>query len=143
MRLVHQTKFGNDFYDIDTVGNCYPACIASILNLDLEDVPEIYGKDRVSEDKDSPDNWMAGVDWLNKRGYSIVCFEWPVPSQLMRAFNGSYVILSGKSPRFKTTNHAVVGLITEHGFEIVHDPHPEGTGIDGKPDFIEVITKII
>ena len=43
MILVKQTKFGKG------EGNCFPACLASVLELSLEEVPEIRGENWISD----------------------------------------------------------------------------------------------
>ena len=108
MKPVDQTLFGSPG------GNCLPACVASLLNLTIEDVPHFGAED-----------WFDRLnDWLAPRGYYAMCFtlptEWRPP--------GLY-ILAGKSPRF-TTLHAVVA----RGNEVIHDPHPSRAGVDSHTD---------
>lgn len=123
MKPVHQTSF-------DELGNCYAACIASILELPIESVPNFC------EDKKG---WtFATQAWLRERGLGIVNFR-VLPESIAEGFEfgvisqHAYYIVSGKSPRGYT--HAVVGL----GGEIVHDPHPDGGGIvpfeDGRLEY--------
>ncbi len=53
---VYQTEFGPG-------GNCYAACLATILQLDLSEVPDFRGED-----------WdLRAEDWLHQRGYTC-CF---------------------------------------------------------------------
>ncbi len=84
------------------------ACIASLLELSIEDVPNPH-------DKDWWDQWLA---WLRPRGLYLVEAsggDWLPPG---------YSILVGKSPRGDFL-HAVVA----YNGEIVHDPHPVGGGL--------------
>lgn len=118
MKPVYQTTHGAG------IGNCMAACIASILECDVESVPNFCARWHY---------WQAAMnDWL--RGYfglSLVTISWP-PSEMLTAFpRGGYVILSGKSPRFDCS-HAVVGRIRlEDGQAVVvHDPHPSGDGLE-------------
>ncbi len=100
---VDQTVFGAPN------GDCLPACIASILELPLAEVPHFGAED-----------WFAALTaWLAPRGLYPVCAgvagDWR-PAGLH--------ILAGKSPRGAFL-HAVVA----RGAEIVHDPHPSRAGL--------------
>lgn len=116
---VHQTTF----YPL---GNCYAACIASILELPLEDVPDFFN---VKEGEDRFDAGYAGwARWLGERGYGIIrvlpMFDgvWLAPMHLKEPW---YCIASGPSPRFPCAHAIVWGFSDDHGGP-VHDPHPEG-----------------
>lgn len=130
MREVDQTR---TYTPDGPPGNCWSACIASILDLDLEQVP------------DELTHWKPGMRpieswrpfekemhrWLYSRGYVLIQtsklnkFEYCGPEDCY----SFYHIVSGKSPRADFL-HAVVGL----GLEIVHDPHPSRDGLAGDPD---------
>lgn len=139
MTPVKQTDL-RDFH-----GNCLAACVASILEIPLEQVPNFR------LDADKRDMFETLGDWLrNEHGKTIVGLRFyrgdgpmeenTVDKILNCAFvNGvqHHVILSGESPR-KTTSggkkyHSVIGKSNGWGFEIIHDPHPEGTGLIGEP----------
>lgn len=108
MKPVDQTRFGVG------EGNCFSACVASLLEIDLDDVPFFMGAD----------NWdEALLEWCDGRGV-VVDFstEFPAPE-------GACCIVGGRSPRHSETGHAV---IMRDG-ALVHDPHPSRTGIDGDP----------
>lgn len=105
MRFIDQRHFDGD----PVPGDCVRACIATILGLELDDVPhfvQLYDCE-----------WAAEMqDWCEARG---VVAEWrsgwhPTKEPAM---------LSGPSPR--TGRHAVV---MQHG-EIIHDPHPSRLGL--------------
>ncbi len=107
------------FQTIFTVpgGNCMAACVASILELSLDDVPNPQGEDG---------QWY--LDWqafLKPRNLSILCFptggEWTPQG---------YSILCGRSPR-GDWNHAVVCY---NGI-VAHDPHPDGTSVVSQVDW--------
>jgi hypothetical protein len=110
MTPVTQTRVGEE------VGNCFAACLASILDLEMADIPEF------STDEDL---WLHDVQqWLATRGLYYVQMA-PTDPGLQSAFeNGTlYHTIEGTSPR--GGQHACVG---ENG-EIVWDPHPnDGTG---------------
>ena len=101
---VDQTLFGVPG------GNCFAACVASILELDINDVPYFM------EDE----QWKPRFNHWIWRNYLIV------PSYFSLTRYGWYPsdihILHGKSPR---GNHCVVA----RGSKIIHDPHPSRKGL--------------
>lgn len=108
MHFIEQTRLVAPF------GNCFQACLASIFEVSLEEVPDwnINGEGR----------WLDLYDkWLAERGLAMVdifingnpCREFP------KSFD-VYWIGGFKSPRFNGT-HAVV--MKNH--QIVWDPHPQ------------------
>jgi len=97
------------------LGNCYAACIASIFEVDLDDVPHC-----TEEEGTAGDSWIEyearlNREFFNPRGFMSVIIDanagW-VPS--------TYAVLSAKSPR-GDWEHAVVW----NGKEIEYDPHPK------------------
>lgn len=117
---VNQTRFATDS-ETEAPGNCYAACIASILELKLRDVPDEanYWKPGMSN-KESWIPYNKEVHkFLRERGLTLI--EIPEKSVF---FGGEifdcYSIISGPSPRNNSVNHAVVG----QGNSFVHDPHP-------------------
>jgi hypothetical protein len=129
-------------------GNCVQAAIASILDLRLEDVPAF--RDLPAQDVES------GIDrFLQSRGLRRIsvrfsgAFEWGdafFQDSLYHPLGECYVcgppvLIYGKSPR-SSTGHAVVGHISGANVRITHDPHPDGTGIDGPPHSIHWIVPV-
>lgn len=53
-----------------------------------------------------------------------------------------HCILTGPSPR-NPVLHAVVGLYDGLHIKMVHDPHPDGTGLAGPPEFVTFIGKLV
>lgn len=124
MKPVDQDKFGMPD------GNCFAACIASILELPLAEVPNFvtFG-----------DKWYERtVEFLRCRGFTPIYVTRAGAEQmdihaLIEA--GHYFIVTGKSPR-GDFDHCVV----QHGSELVHDPHPSRAFIDGPwKDFILIV----
>lgn len=102
MRPIYQTILDGQN------GDCMAACIASLLELDLDAMPNPHTASWW-------DDWQA---WLKQRGLYLVEAtggDWTPPG---------YAILVGTSPR-GDWQHAVVAL----DGEIVHDPHPGGGGV--------------
>lgn len=106
------------FYDPDAApgeqrGNCWSACIASLLELPLHDVPNF-----VQVHVDGGENWWAHtIRFLDDRGYGLWSAE---PDE------DDYVIATGVSPRGNgNVHHAVIN----RGGTMVHDPHPSRAGL--------------
>ena len=118
-RWVDQTTFGFPG------GNCFSACVASLLGLDLAAVP--YFMD--DEDK----WWDFFSSWLRPHGMWAVCFELKRDGWVPEGLH----ILSGTSPRAEKPEdkHSVVA----DGRRIVHDPHPSRAGLASRDDVILLI----
>lgn len=113
MIAVDQTTFGKPY------GNCLTACIASLLHLRLADVPTFNV------------GWEQALsDWLRPRGWAYLLIDGPPPEMLGEA----YSIVSGPSPRGDYL-HATVW----RGRELVHDPHPDRTGLVSVTDTIVLL----
>lgn len=110
---VFQDKFAADPKNLDpeTTGNCFQACVASVLELPIDDVPHFVVE---------PGNWFSNFErWARRRGYWIAMVS---GSEAIAAFAG-YAIVNGLSPR--DTQHSVV----YNGEELAHDPNPVGGGL--------------
>ena len=114
MKPVIQTKFPQR-------GNCFAACIASILELDVVEVPAF-------EDV-SPTPFIPAKQWLHDRGLTLTHSIPPYSP-------AGYAIAVGPSPRNPNMQHAVVTLEGE----IVHDPHPDGQGLTSISRYFGVIS---
>lgn len=109
MKPVDQTKFG------EVEGNCLEACLASILELPLDKVPEFRSTRNSC--------WLIDLNhWLEQYGLQAMDVDdfSLVPK--------GYCIVAGASPRLKTL-HGVVYL----NGKMVHDPHPSRDGIKSEP----------
>lgn len=142
MTPIDQTRFAIELPLTEAPGNCWAACIASVLEVPLTEVPDEsdYWKPGMSH----RDSWRpyqkAVFSWLRNRGYVTI----EIPEKQV-FFSGDtfnpLVILSGPSPRNSEVNHAVVG----RGREIIHDPHPSRDGlarIDGKDWWYEILVPV-
>jgi hypothetical protein len=110
-------------------GDCWRCCIASILELPAEAVPNFVGEQRMKF------GFMAcdlAKRWLNERGLTLLeCRNKPFDALNWFYLPGVYCIASVPSQRFEKTSHAVVAQWQvdsedEHvtSFKIVHDPSP-------------------
>lgn len=136
-------------------GNCYPAVIASILEMEVEDVFQV---------QEYYDEYWKGPldDWLQERGWKIkgaddfkafhqdlwlrqfIDTEGRNPDglpgeqwrEIMRdELSDKYYFVAGTSPRNPDINHIV---IYQNG-KMVHDPHPDQTGILSEEWFSQLI----
>ena len=109
-------------------GDCWAACLASLLELPLEIVPNFCAMDHAEGDW-----WDATQAWLVSRG--MVGIEINVrdrPTGYLMPMPPTYCIVSGKSPR-GDYGHSVIGLVNGPNIEIAHDPHSSRAGLDGPP----------
>jgi hypothetical protein len=134
LKPVTQTLFGAPDGPPELIGNCFPACMASLLELELDQVPHVYQLHPETEPA-----WEATLAWLRHHGHTIFCFEWG--PWVHRSLLGALVLVSGQSPR-GPYQHVVIGEVTADGWRLVHDPHPDGGGITGDPTMVEIIFEL-
>lgn len=95
-------------------GNCVATCYASLLGIPLAAVPELYG---------TSNQTLAEAAFLRERGLGLVRVPLLPGQDLPYVSPGTYHLIAGLGPRGYL--HRVVGL----DGQILHDPHPEGTGL--------------
>lgn len=98
-----------------TVGNCLSACVASLLDLRIEDIPHFSWH--------MSDWFMVLYKFVEENGYSIVMRsvkQFPDWRQTEKGLNG-FIIVGGASPRGIKNGHAVI-YQNGHPF---FDPHPD------------------
>jgi len=133
----HQDKFGVK------EGNCYAACVASILEIPLEDVPNFCAAEG---------DWVYKMNkWLGGFGFCMYDLELSergdFDGKLEALFDGTWVIISGKSPRGDFP-HATVGRYRidnegeSHRLEYIHDPHPDGTFLEGPAKWVSFFISV-
>jgi hypothetical protein len=119
---IDQTKVG------PVEGNCWAACIASILELPIEEVPN-FVVEYEGEYLKKTEEWINGLVktrlWL--KGHELGLVTVHCGNSPLGCIGTTYWIGVGKSPR--GPDHAVV----YHGEDLVHDPHPDKTGLEGIP----------
>lgn len=113
MKPVDQTRFGAPY------GNCFPACVATIFELDLEQVPHTCHLD-----------YINGTEQEWWRPFKAWCLDaLRVEPITFGAANEWYTeldapcIISG--PAVRGLMHSTVW---QHG-KMVHDPHPDRSGL--------------
>eukprot|EP01063_Lacrimia_lanifica_P031487 TRINITY_DN51_c1_g2_i1.p3 TRINITY_DN51_c1_g2~~TRINITY_DN51_c1_g2_i1.p3 ORF type:complete len:137 (+),score=34.10 TRINITY_DN51_c1_g2_i1:385-795(+) len=123
MKPVRQTDFSPG------TGNALQACVATILDLDLDAVPNFITAEG---------GYLAAINaFVATKGLAF--WKLPIPQDgplpwVTSAGSSVPCVVAGKSPRgdFK---HCVVGTIVGHdpaGITFAHDPHPDSTMITSK-----------
>lgn len=106
-------------------GNCFAACLASLLEFPLNTVPNFRAEYPQNEFHNRIQEWLERFNLMLLRvrlrdsdGVEIDFPHHPLPAD-------SLCIASGKSPRWKG-GHAVVGVIENgNSFRMLHDPFGE------------------
>jgi hypothetical protein len=116
MKPVTQTIVGRQ-------GNCYAACLASIFEISIEEVPEFHDGVVAGMDSNEVNRiWNTNVrNWLRDCfGLGVVVLTFENANQWHGLWLQGYHIVSGGSPREPGMLHATVW----HDGVMVHDPHP-------------------
>lgn len=122
MTPVQQSRIGPD-------GDCLPACVASILELPLAEVPHfnlLFGKD-----------WESGLRlFLRRFGLDAVLVEWASVERWLGGSERTYSIVSG------TTEAGRLHSVVYRANVMVHDPAPAPIPFVGDPvDVILFVTR--
>lgn len=120
---VMQTETGEE-------GNCFSACLASVLELPTEEVPNFFR----AQDKSHEAWWRRVRSWLQSHGFGVICLtvDGDHPDPLHWYHPDAYLIVSGKSER--GLDHAVVCK----GGRMIHDPHPSQAWIE-RPESVDLL----
>jgi hypothetical protein len=124
MKPVDQTILHSEA----TKGNCFAACIASLLELRCDEVPNFV--ERI--------DWLPfATSWLANRDLGLIYLT-PEAVALFWHVRECYVLIGGKSPR-GAFGHSVVGLLHRGELTVVHDPHPSRAGLSGPPEDVGLL----
>jgi hypothetical protein len=144
MKPVMQTEFGQGR------GNCLSACLASIMEIPVDVVPNFCydGADDEPFGLLPPGStWLERLaHWLSNHGWGMMTVDWNEPPTGWILAN-TYVIASGPNP--DGIFHALVGHVDggrlDHekkqwhwDVKILHDPNPSQRGITEIRDLIVV-----
>jgi hypothetical protein len=108
-------------------GNCLTAVVASLLDLPIEAVPN-FVQDDVDHGNDDPEwNWWTRLHrFVRAQGHALHYVRaFPDQTNLSAPEPGEFYAVIGVSPRDPQVHHIV---IYRDGV-MVHDPHPDGTGL--------------
>lgn len=118
-----------------TPTNCFRACVATVLNLPIEEVPQACdGKTW---------DWDAFQDWLAKMNLQAIEMTFLNGGTMYPVRKPVLCIATGPSPRLPGVQHAVVAeFIGLEGFRLLFDPHMEELWIDGEPTHATFFVRI-
>lgn len=120
---ITQTKFGDPEGPAEDVGNCWAACIASTLEIPLEDVPDGL---RTETKEEAWDTYQRFLATFNLRAVSLDATE-QTPEWIdhwINSFGDTILQIIGDSPRGPWAH----GVIYQKG-RLLHDPHPDRTDV--------------
>jgi len=113
---VQQTIFD------DTYGDCFRACVASIFEFPIEEMPNFW-----EQTQDVSEFWKLNNEWLVKNK-GVKCVSFQLSMDDMHVIEDLLCVACAKSPR-GDMDHAVVW---NNG--LIHDPHPSNAGLAEEPD---------
>lgn len=132
-----QDQFGKADNPPGQRGNCNQACLAALMDLPLDDVPHFFNTgETVEKQREHMLRWMAMHGWVAL----YLPWSW-VGSDWLFTPEKALVMVSGKSPR-GNWGHVVIGRLTRTKWQLIHDPHPSGDGLDGTPDGLYLIVPV-
>lgn len=115
-------------------GNCLPTVISCFLEVDPEEVIQIQEYYDTEEYIDILDEWLRDRGWSYEMAEEFICFHpelhkdrsnadfWEKERQRLK---DQYYLVTGVSPRNSSVTHIT---IYQNG-KMVHDPHPDNTGV--------------
>lgn len=129
-------------------GDCWRACLASLLEVPMAETPHFVAlfpdvDDELSE-AEGPAWWRASKAWVEevRPGWTIAAWDVPDdwhPIYVAPTGMPDRVILSGRSPRGDWLHSA---LVWDADGSLAHDPFPGGTGVVAPyPDRIALIPR--
>ena len=124
MKPVMQTIFD------DVYGDCFRACVASIFEFSIEEMPNFW-----EQTQDASEFWRLNNSWLMKN-YDFKVLSFQLLPEDRHVVESLLCIACAKSPR-SDIDHAVVW---QDG--LLHDPHPSGAGLTEKPDTFTLFVPI-
>ena len=125
MIKIEQTSLGGIDRPISEQGNCFQACLASILEMPLEQafdcIPYDQPQDHTCGEKFEGQLWYVEFEkWLASFGLGCIYLEWKPTTPAITQLTG-YHIAEVKSSTLKNgETHCVV---IRNG-ELAHDPNP-------------------
>jgi len=119
MKKINQTILHDP--DKGQVGDCMRACVASIFEFPIEEVPHFV-------EKEGKGGWIKSyLRFLHSIGWSVYAVEAKDGKhELPEPGEHAYYAAIGTSPRDPEVNHMVVC----HKGQVVHDPHPDKLGLE-------------
>ena len=115
MIKVYQTRFGGEDAPMEKQGNCFQACVATVLQMPLEEAFDCTSLQ-------SEDHWFDDFnEWLEQYGLGCIWFETseekPMSASIIR---GIHIAECKSKTLYNGERHAIV---IRNG-ELFHDPNP-------------------
>jgi hypothetical protein len=135
MKPVYQTKFSLFYSDGKrlTYGNCLIACVASMMDLPIDEVPNVYtfyGLD--SEEKIEDKLWFKTIDlWLERKFNKNLKYN-----NIGDITNQKYVIMRGLSMRSKP--HTCIYENNDNQLVPFFDPHQTSEFLSRQDYFLTI-----
>jgi len=127
MRFQHQTQFVTD--NEGKLGNCFFACLCSLLDVDLASAPIPTVRDEM---------WRQFRAFALLHGYRLI--QVSTDGLVAWGLEDATLIAGGLSPRQPFEDELISHAVLWRNGEVVFDPHPDGTGLDGEPHTLYFLT---
>ena len=98
-------------------GNCMQACVASLFELPLDAVPHFFDCD---ENTENSWGWVEYNTWFNERGI------YPNRVPIVVSDSGEHPAWDFPHLAEGDSERGVRHCVIRKGFDIIHDPHPDG-----------------
>lgn len=125
----------------ESIGNCFPAVIASILEVSIDEVLPVEKMFNEADWNVRLFCWLKDRGWLWRGApeFDLFYAQGKCPDYLkLEWVRDVPYIVTGKTLRFEgKVNHVCIYV----NGEMVHDPHPDNTGLITM-EFFEVIERI-
>ncbi len=106
----------------ENLGDCFRACVASIFEFPIEDMPNFW-----ENTQDCSEFWDLNNEWLSvNKGCRCISFVFNDDER--HFIDGLLCVAQGKTKR-GNEDHAVVWQD-----QMIHDPHPTKAGLSERPD---------
>jgi len=126
---------------VEEGGNCLAACLASVLEIPLDAVPnaaKVWARDPYAQDPDvTAEGWKLVRDWLARLGLDV----WNLggPDDLGDWRPDGYWLGVFESPRLAPATHIVVC----RGSDVVWDPHPAASEQPVQPETLRSVYVLV
>jgi len=124
MIKVYQTKFGGSDLPMKEQGDCFQACLASILEIPYDLAFScVYGDDKPKKGElfEKQPWYIDFLKWLEQFGLASIYLEWKPTAPTVTALLGYHIAECKSSTLRNGDTHAVV----IHDGDLVHDPNPK------------------
>jgi len=128
-------------------GDCWRTAFACVLDKQSpEEVPDfVYNEDGVVNENWFMDTWR----WLESQGYyleSVGLGDRPEGCEyaegIAERLRDEIYVVDGLSPRVRPDGSPIYHACVATNLKVIHDPHPERLGLQGKPQTAWLLTPI-